>query len=141
MDVWSALAGRMGLVVKPSSALLGRWMSHFRSGKFVHQDIRNAMQHRLETQIGAITHYVIGALLGVVFLVLADTTSFNPKNYVAAAAYGLLTCVFAWFLMFPAFGFGVFGSNAPAEAKLLRTSTMNHIVFGLTLGVVFNLLQ
>lgn len=141
MDVWSAVTGKLGLVAKPSSALLGRWVSHIPRRKFVHKDIRKADKHPLEGKIGMVTHYAIGAVLGILFIVLVHTAHFSPKNYFVAAGYGFITCIFAWFLMFPSFGFGVFGTKAPAEAKLLRTSTINHIIFGISLAVFFNLLQ
>lgn len=141
MDIWSAIAGRTGLVSKPSAALLGRWVSQFIEGKFVYADIRQSPMKKFESVIGTIIHYVIGAILGILFIILSHVTSFPPQNYLLAAVYGFLTCIFAWFWMFPSFGFGVFGKKAPPEAKLIRTSTLNHIVYGLGLAVFFNIFK
>lgn len=135
MDVWSLAAGKTGLVSKPSSALLGRWVSLFGKGKFIHEDIRTAPTCQHEQGIGIVTHYAIGGVLGVVYVLLARLVLISPKNFMLGAIYGLLTCVFAWFVMFPSFGFGVCGTKGPANAKLLRTSTINHIVFGLGIAI------
>lgn len=138
MDAWAAVEGKIGLFSKPSVALLGRWVAHFSNGQFVHDDIRAASRRRYERGIGTVTHYAIGGALGVFFVVLVSLSGFSPKNYLVAAAYGFLTCVFAWFVMFPSFGFGICALKGPAEAKLLRASTLNHIVYGLGIAVFFN---
>jgi len=137
MDVWSVAAGKTGLVSKPSSALLGRWVSLFSKGTFRHEDIRTAPPCQHEQGIGIVTHYAIGGTLGVVYVLLAGLVLLSPKNFVLGAIYGLLTSVFAWFVMFPSFGFGVCGTRGPANAKLLRTSTINHVVFGLGIATFF----
>lgn len=131
MDIWSLAVGKTGLVSKPSSALLGRWVSLFGKRKFIHEDIRAAPSCQYEQGVGIVTHYAIGGVLGIVFVLLARLGLFSPRNFMLGASFGLLTCVFAWFVMFPSFGFGICGTRGPASAKLLRTSTINHIVFGL----------
>lgn len=141
MDVWGASAGKVGLVSKPTAALLGRWVSLFREGELAHDDIRKSPPQPHEKGIGLAVHYSIGAVLGVVFAVLAHVSALSTSDVAVAVIYGLSTSVFAWFLMFPAFGFGVFGRNAPVESRLLRSSTLNHMVFGLGLAVFFNILR
>ena len=39
----------------------------------------------------------------------AGLADISPASFVAAVGYGLATCVFPWFLVLPALGFGVFG--------------------------------
>jgi hypothetical protein len=41
----------------------------------------------------------------------------------------------SWLWMFPAFGFGVFGLNGPAELLLFRTALVNHVLFGVGLAL------
>lgn len=135
MDIWSVVAGKIGLVTKPSSAILGRWLCGFTKGKLVHIDIRQSESSPNESIIGSVSHYAIGAILGFVFVVVDTLIKVSPENYLIAAVYGLATSFFAWFIMFPSFGFGVFGSKGKG---LLRTSTINHIVFGVSLAIAFN---
>lgn len=139
MDVWGVVAGKIGLFSKPSTALLGRWVSCFSEGKFLHEDIRKAPHRPYEHWIGIAAHYAIGVSLGIFFVLLVGWGGLSPKNFLVTAIYGLLTCVFAWFVMFPAFGFGICAVKGPTEAKLFRSSTLNHIVFGLGIAIFFNI--
>ena len=61
-------------------------------------------------------------------------------NFAFAIVYGVLTSVFAWFILFPSYGFGVFGKRGPPHMKPLKTSLYGHFNFGLGLGLFFNLL-
>jgi Protein of unknown function (DUF2938) len=57
----------------------------------------------------------------------------SPSTLLVALGFGLATSVFPWFLVLPALGFGVFGRKGPPELKLLRTSLINHLSYGLGL--------
>ena len=53
----------------------------------------------------------------------------------SAAGFGLLSNLLPWLVMFPAMGFGALGLRGPAELLLLRTSLVNHLLFGLGLAL------
>lgn len=48
--------------------------------------------------------------------------------------YGLLTNALPWFWLFPTCGFGLFGLKGQG---LLRSSLINHLVFGVGLYLAF----
>ena len=52
-----------------------------------------------------------------------------------ALAFGLCTNVLPWLLMFPAMGYGFFGSHGPAGTKLFVSSLTNHAFFGLGIWI------
>jgi hypothetical protein len=52
-----------------------------------------------------------------------------------ALGFGTLTNLLPWLWMFPSMGFGAFGHLAPAELMLLRSSFVNHIIFGAGLAL------
>ena len=54
----------------------------------------------------------------------------SPSSFFVAVGYGLATCVFPWFLVFPALGFGLFGRKGPPELRLFTSSLMNHLFYG-----------
>ena len=58
-----------------------------------------------------------------------------------AFGYGLATCVFPWFLVFPALGFGAFGRKGPKELRLFTASVLNHSYYGFGLWWSAKLLQ
>ncbi len=76
----------------------------------------------------------------------ADSSSALLASFVARAlrgmaalGYGVLTNVFPWLLMFPAMGLGIMGLAAPPELMLLRSSFLNHVLYGIGIGLVFTL--
>ncbi|OFZ18457.1 MAG: hypothetical protein A2X94_00490 [Bdellovibrionales bacterium GWB1_55_8] len=136
MDVGSALGSRVGLLKPPSAALLGRWVAYLIRGKLVHRTIFDANPVKHESLIGIASHYGIGVALGILYFWLAAQLAFSPADILTAIAYGTMTDVFPFLLMFPAMGFGFFALKAPPGAPLFRTAIWNHLVYGLTLGVV-----
>lgn len=58
-----------------------------------------------------------------------------PVELLFALAFGISTCVLTWFILFPAMGYGAFGSRAPTRLRLMRTSLINHTVYGLGVGI------
>ncbi|RYZ68074.1 MAG: DUF2938 family protein [Proteobacteria bacterium] len=134
MDLGATLGAKAGLLVKPNPALLTRWLVRTVTTRkltapqpiFAEKPIQN------EAQIGVAIHYAIGVLLAAVYFALLLKTGYEG-GFWSAVAYGLSTNVFPWLMMFPSMGLGFFGSKAPPQAKLFRTSLVNHIDYGLGL--------
>lgn len=113
--------------------ILGRWVGYLARGRTTHRDILLAQPLTAEVPVGFLAHYLIGiALTFVYFLVLAGA-GWGSSPWLAVG-YGVATSVFAWFLMFPSQGYGVFGARAPEPARLTRASLYNHAIFGLGLA-------
>jgi hypothetical protein len=71
-------------------------------------------------------HFLYFAFLGITHIL---------TSALIAIAYGLLTTVFPWFLMFPSEGMGWMRRDAPGNALLARASLFNHAFFGFGLAV------
>ena len=78
------------------------------------------------------------AVLKVFSGVISDRI--GRRKPLVALGYGLATCVLPWFLMFPAFGFGLLGLRGPPELMSIRTSLMNHLFYGFGLWWSVNVL-
>lgn len=142
MDLSGLIGSKLKLTGRPSPAFIGRWFKIILTqGRFVHNDIRQADSWKYEHSIGTLIHYVIGATLGLIFLEIGHFTSLNPTNFFNDIMYGIVTSIFSWFFMFPAFGFGFFGRNGPPEFSAFRTSALTHVSFGVGLGIWFNALM
>ena len=83
----------------------------------------------------------LGIVLSVFYVVAAGWLGVAPSGFVVAVGYGLATCVFPWFLVLPALGFGVLGVNGPPRLRLFTSSVLNHLFYGLGLWWSSNLLQ
>jgi hypothetical protein len=119
--------------------MLGRWSLGMLKGKFIHEDIHESPELPGETAAGWIFHYLTGILVAWVFpfFVLALGMSMNPPRIGTAVVFGLCTSVLPWFLVYPAFGKGWFGSKAPKAARPILTSIVSHTFYGAGIGSVF----
>ena len=141
MDVLGAFARRLGLAAGAKGTWVGRWYLGIARGQLVHSDIAAAPELAGEARAALVGHYLIGIALSVFYVVAAGLLGIAPGGFVVAVGYGLATCVFPWFLVLPALGFGAFGVKGPRELKLFRSSVLNHLFYGLGLWWSSNLLQ
>jgi hypothetical protein len=110
---------------------LGRWAAYLARGQFTHPDIRKTAPVRGEVAIGMVCHYAIGTVLTLAYLIILQLAHLAP-NVFTGMAYGLLTTIFPWFLMFPSLGAGWLGARVP---HLTRTAAWNHTWYGIGLIV------
>jgi len=141
MDVLGALARRIGLAAGAKGIWVGRWYLGIARGRFVHSDIAAAPELAGEKRAALLGHYVIGIVLAVFYVVGASLLGVSPGSFSGALGYGLATCVFPWFLVLPALGFGAFGLKGPKELRLFTATVLNHSFYGLGLWWSVKLLQ
>jgi len=141
MDVLGSLSRKAGLSAGANGQWVGRWYIGIARGQFVHADIAASPEHAGEKRAALVGHYVIGITLAVIYVVGAGLAGISPGSFVAAVGYGLATCVFPWFLVLPALGFGVFGRKGPPELKLFISTLLNHLFYGLGLWWIANVLR
>ncbi len=94
-----------------------------------------------EKQAALVGHYAIGIALAVLYVVGAGWLGVSPGVFHVALGYGLATCVFPWFLVLPALGFGLFGLKGPRELRLFTSSLMNHLFYGFGLWWIAKVLR
>jgi hypothetical protein len=130
MDVLGSLSRRAGLTAGAKGTWVGRWYLGIARGTFAYDDIRVAPEQAGERRAALVGHYLIGIVLAVVYVVGAAWLEVSPRSLPVALGYGLATCVFPWFLVYPALGFGASGRTGPRELKLFESSAMNHLFYG-----------
>jgi hypothetical protein len=133
MDALGSATRRIGLTAGAKGQWIGRWYMGMTKGQFVYSNIAVVPEQVGEKRAALAGHYVIGVALAVLYVVGAGWVGVSPGSFVVAVSYGLATCVFPWFLVFPALGFGVFGRKGPRELKLFASSLINHLFYGLGL--------
>ena len=88
---------------------------------------------------GRVFHYFTGATVGLIYPAFYFTFDVMPEDHLLPGlAFGLATVALPWFLLFPAYGDGVFGVRAPVGSRPLVAPTIEHILYGLGLGIVLN---
>jgi hypothetical protein len=115
--------------------MVGRWIGHFSSGRFVHRDITQAPPVRGERIAGWVVHYAIGIVWAALLLVICGARWAEEPSLLPAILTGLVTVVAPFFLLQPGLGLGIAASRTPRpNAARLRTLA-THLVFGLGLYV------
>jgi hypothetical protein len=110
-------------------------------GHFVHENITASNPIRNEALAGAISHYFTGG--SVALLYPAYFLVFNlplPENHlIPGLVFGLATVLLPWLVLYPGFGYGFFGVRAPLNSRPLIAPAIEHMLYGLGMGIVFNL--
>lgn len=133
MDVLASVSRKIGLTVGAKGIWVGRWYLGMAQGQFVHSNIADVPERPGEKRAAQVGHYAIGVVLAIFYVAACGWLGLSPGNFLVALGYGLATCVFPWFMLFPALGLGWFGLKAPPELKVVRTSLLNHLSYGVGL--------
>ncbi|MFC1852380.1 DUF2938 family protein [candidate division CSSED10-310 bacterium] len=141
MDVLGTVSQRIGLTAGAKGKWVGRWYLGIAQGQFFHSDIAASPEQPGEKWAALIGHYIIGIILAVFYVLGASWLGISPGLFLVAIGYGLATCVFPWFLVFPALGFGLFGRQGQPELRLFFSSLMNHFFYGLGIWWTAKLFQ
>jgi DUF2938 family protein len=94
-----------------------------------------------ELAAGWIFHYLTGGSAALTYPVLYLVLNVPlPENHLfPSLLWGLATSVLPWFILYPAFGWGLFGTRAPKGTRPLLSTAISHSLYGLGLGTVLNI--
>lgn len=139
MDAIKYVGHKARLIGGVRMDMLGRWSLGMLDGKFVHEDIHASPPRDGENLAGWIFHYLTGVIVAWFYplFVLVVGLVVNPPQMSSAILFGLSTSVLPWFMVYPAFGKGWFGSRAPKAARPILTSIVSHTFYGAGIGAVF----
>jgi hypothetical protein len=140
MDVLNLAAVRVGLALPVRHRTIGRVTGGWLAGRFANDGPEALPAFRGDLAWGVAAHYLIGGALGVVYVAACAAWLGGPGSLAWALGYGAATTVFAWFLMFPSLGLGVFGLASPHGVRLPVSSLVNHLLYGLGLAGALALL-
>jgi branched-chain amino acid transport system substrate-binding protein len=133
MDSLSILLWRLKILTGPvRPSLIGRWFLGLMHGTFSHNTIANYPRQNHEFLVGLFFHYSIGIALALLYLYISKILGFSSNSIWVSIVFGALTNVLPWFILFPSYGFGIFGLKG---SGLLKSSTVNHLNYGLGLGI------
>ena len=63
-----------------------------------------------------------------------------PEDHlISSLVFGLATVLLPWLILYPVFGYGFFGVRAPVNSRPLIAPTIEHMLYGLGIGMVFNI--
>ncbi|WP_259782478.1 DUF2938 domain-containing protein [Aestuariispira ectoiniformans] len=133
MDFWALGQKSFFNIPSLNYAMVGRWLGNMARGNFAHANIGAARPVAGEAVIGWSAHYIIGVVFAAVLLRLAGIDWALEPSFLPAFGFGLVTVVMPFFVMQPAFGFGIAASKTPAPNTARLRSLIAHGSFGLGL--------
>ncbi|KVC86439.1 DUF2938 domain-containing protein [Burkholderia ubonensis] len=140
MDLWTLFRRRAFGVPSLDYALVGRWLGHMASGRFRHASIVAAPPVRHERPLGWLAHYAIGIAFAGLPVALAGTQWISAPTLLPALAAGIGSVAAPFFVMQPAFGFGIAAARTPQPSVARRRSLVTHLSYGLGLYVAAQVL-
>lgn len=139
MDAFNRILASFGIISVSHYEGIGRIFSNWFRGDFIHAGFGALKQYPHEYATGIVVHYAIGIILAWFYLEACSRIFKEVNKGWLPIVYGICTSVFAWFVMFPAVGLGVFGLAAPGPMHLFRTSLLNHLSYGIGITAGLNL--
>lgn len=135
MDIYAVVLKKWFNIPSLNYAFVGRWIGSFSKGVFSHPNIVQATPVKNETALGWIAHYCIGITFGIILLLVSGLGWLSAPTFWPAFIIGIGTTVFPFFMMQPAFGFGIAASKLPNPNTTRFRSLMAHAIFGLGLYI------
>jgi hypothetical protein len=138
MDAWLWLLKRMN-VPALNFAFLGRWVGHWRQGKWKHDSMAKAAPVKRELALGWLVHYLTGIVFAGLLVCIYGLAWTRSPGLLPALSVGVGTVVVPLLVMQPAMGAGIASSRTPTPIRNCLRSVANHTVFGfgLYLAAVF----
>ena len=113
--------------------IVGRYFCGLRKGVYFRLDIFNEPSVQYELIIGYATHYVIGSIFGLIYIIF-NVIFFNEPSFLLALIVGFSTVMGSWCIMMPyAYNMGFFASHEKKQKELLVQNLIAHFIFGIGL--------
>ena len=133
LDLWAQLARRAFAIPSPNWGMVGRWIGHFRQGRFVHESIAQAAPVRGEHVIGWSAHYLIGVIFAGLLLAVCGPDWARSPTLPPAVLVGVVTLAAPFLVMQPGMGAGIAASRTPNPNLSRLRSLISHTIFGVGL--------
>ncbi len=94
-----------------------------------------------ERIVGWIGHYFTGGVVALTYpaIFLGLSIAVPGNNVIPGLIWGLGTVLLPWLVLFPGFGWGLFGTRSPQNVRPLLSPIVEHSIYGLGMGAVLNM--
>lgn len=135
MDIVALLQKHLLGIPSLNYAMVGRWLGHLPSGRFIHRPIGKSAQIQAEAPLGWFAHYLIGIVFAVTFLVLVGPDWLARPTLMPALGFGVMTVLAAFLVLQPCLGAGITARKTPQPNVARLRSLVAHSSFGLGLWI------
>ncbi|SVE64096.1 uncharacterized protein METZ01_LOCUS516950, partial [marine metagenome] len=118
---------------KPRWDLVGRYFAGLKNKKYFSEKIDEEIPIKYELLIGYVTHYFIGIIYGVMY-VLFNYIFFEDPSFFLALSFGFATVIGGWCVMMPfVYNIGFFASKKEERMQIIVQNLLAHFIFGVGL--------
>jgi uncharacterized membrane protein YeaQ/YmgE (transglycosylase-associated protein family) len=136
-DVLSLLTKKIFKIPFLDYAWVGRWFLYMKQGQFTHTNIIRSAPLSGEKSFGWFMHYAIGIVIAFIMIWLFQVGLIPLNPYLYALLFGIITVGFPFFIMQPAFGFGIAANKTPIPNIARLRSLLAHLYFGIGLSLAW----
>src|SRR5689334_6394829 len=126
IDLWALFLKHAFRIAPSNFCLVGRWLLYMPEGIFRHANIGAAQKKSAECAVGWTAHYLIGITFAVIFIAFTGKDWLQQPTLIPAIIFGIVTVSAPFFIMQPAFGFGIASSNSSNPNQGRMRSLINH---------------
>ena len=124
MDIWLLIL-KIFKIPTLNFSFLGRWVGWIFQGKLIHQSIAQSPQIQGEYLLGWITHYSVGIIFALSFLVIVGSDWLIHPQFYSALIFGVVTVLIPFLLCNRPWVVVLLRQN-PAPFSELSKSLLNH---------------
>ena len=135
IDLWLAVLSLGFSLPTTNWAMVGRWLGHLPSGKFIHKPIGSSTEINNERIIGWALHYAIGIAYAFLYLMIVVFFIEGEPSLLSALLFGLTTVIVPWFVLQPGMGLGMMARRTPKPNLSRLMSLSVHAIFGVSLYI------
>ena len=135
IDCWATFSNRVLDFPRTNWGMVGRWIGHIPTGKFIHRPIGSSAEINHENVLGWTFHYLIGFSYSALYSLLIFTFLHGTPTLLSAWLFGLATVLSPWFIMQPGLGLGVCAIKAPQPNLVRVNNIVIHSIFGIALYI------
>jgi len=132
IDIWVSVL-KLFKIKSLDYRYVGRWLGNIPKGKLFHNKIQDTPQIPHELIIGWTVHYLIGITFAFILVAVYGISWLDQPSFLPAIVIGLVTAFAPFFIMQPAFGFGIASSKLPSPNLLRLKSLGTHLIYGIGL--------
>jgi hypothetical protein len=138
MHCLSAMLHRLGLTAPLAPNVIGRWSASILLIQPFHSEIGQSPAFKNEMAIGVAGHYAIGVMLACLYIWVTIRLRWRPRHFRYALGYSACMNALPWLIMFPAIGYGFFGTHGPSGTRLFLSSVCSHVSYGVGLWMAMH---
>lgn len=130
MDIFAWFQRYLFKIPSLNYALVGRWIIGLPKGQFFHHTVLQSPPRRYERTVGWFFHYTIGVFFVLLMFALMGADWYLTPNLLNPLVFGVLSLCATFYVIQPAFGFGVAASKTPSPWVARKRSLFAHLSFG-----------